>query len=192
MCREGKSIGETLVAMSQAQSRTRIWPYAFIVVAVCLVGGFALVRLGARYAIEAVLVGQTGPVTSREDWPDPLKSLAEDLGDAELDQASIQVYCLCQGFDPEYVWRMDATPGLFEHIEDRWGLSRIEDPDWRVLDGASSLSGVATPDWWSPQRDEGTLFFVSPQELAKEKGPRFKVALDTQRNVLFVHYWFNF
>ena len=182
--------------MNQPRSKASIWryvPLVLVVLAVCLVGGFGLlVLIGSSVIIDATMVGETGPVASPEAWPDPLKSLTEDLGEAELDRASIQVYCLCQGMDPEYVWRMDAAPGLFEHIEDRWGLSRIDNPNWRVLDGSSSLSGVATPDWWSPQRDKGTSFFVCPQELEGRKGDRFKVALDAERNTIFVHYWFNF
>lgn len=185
-CRESKSIE----SMNQPVSKTPVGHHTLLIVGVCLLGGFGLSLLLITWAgIHAFYVGETGLVTSREDWPDPLKSLAEELGETELDQASIQVYCLCQGFDPEYVWRMDAAPDLFEHIKDRWGLSRIEDPDWRVLDGSSPISGVATPDWWSLQREEGTSFFVSPNVLACEPGIRFQVALDEQRNVIFVHYW---
>jgi hypothetical protein len=181
--------------MNQQTSKNPIWRYSLIVlvvIAVCLIGAFTVMLLGSRGAIESMLVGETGPVTSAENWPSPLKSLAEGLGQAELDQTSIQVYCLCHGMDSEYVWVMDAALGLFDRIERRWGLSRIEHPNWRVLNGSSSLSGVATPDWWSPQRDDGTMFFVSPNELAKEKGDRFRVALDKQRNKIFVYYWFNF
>lgn len=182
--------------MNELQSKTPVTYYivfAVLILAACLLGGFALlVLVGGSMIVDAALVGETGPVTSFEDWPDPLKGLVGDLGEAELDQTSIRVYCLCHGMDSEYVWRMDAAPGLFEHVEERWDLSAIEDPDWHVLEGSSILSGVATPDWWSPQRDEGTSFYVCPQELAREKGSRFKVALDRERNIIFVHYWFNF
>ncbi|MBN2294409.1 MAG: hypothetical protein JXM70_18415 [Pirellulales bacterium] len=193
--RKLKSIDEILVPMNEPPSRSQSCSCVFLVltaIVVCFLGGFAVIWMGGGFIVEAVLVGETGPVTSRENWPDPLKSLAEELGETELDQTTIRVYCLCHGMDREYVWRMDAAPGLFEHIKERWGLTRIENPDWRILDGSSRLSGIATPDWWSPQQDGNTSFFVCPQELAKGKDDRFKVAFDEQRNVIFVHYWFNF
>ncbi|MBN2024587.1 MAG: hypothetical protein JW809_17540 [Pirellulales bacterium] len=140
----------------------------------------------------AMLVGNTGPVPSRDDWPDPLKSLVDEPNGVTIAPSTIQVHCLCQGWDPEFVWRMDATPGLFEHLKDRWKLTRISNPNWPVLKGRSRLSGVETPPWWSPRDDDDTTFFACPQTLAGEKDNRFQVALDKKQNTIFVHYWFNF
>jgi hypothetical protein len=88
--------------------------------------------------------------------------------------------------------RVDAGPGLLERLKLRWKLTQISHPDWPVLKGHSDISGVATPPWWSPKDDDDTTFFVCPQTLAGEKGDRFLVAFDGKRNVIFVHYWFNF
>jgi hypothetical protein len=162
------------------------------VVAIVLGGGLALINLASRDLIHAVMVGRTGPVTSQKDWPEPLQKMMNELGEVKLDPTSIQVYCLCHGMDPEYVWRMDAAPGLFEQIASKWKLTEVEDPKWRILSGASSLSGVATPSWWSPQKDKAMSYYVCPQTLAGETGNRFQVALDKEQNTVFVHYWFNF
>jgi hypothetical protein len=53
----------------------------------------------------AMLVGETGTIDSREQWPEPLRQIVED-STASISDESIRVFCLCQGFDPEYVWRM--------------------------------------------------------------------------------------
>ena len=149
-------------------------------------------RHASEQMIYDIMVGNTGPITSRDDWPRPLAALAEEPGSIKIDESTLHIYCLCQGMDPEYVWRMEATPGLFEHLSQRWELTQVENPKWSVLDGHSSLSGIATPPWWSPKRDSKTLFFACPQSLGGLKGDRFLVALDKKRNLIFVHYWFNF
>ncbi len=147
---------------------------------------------GDHAIVEAVFVGQTGTVTNPSDWPEPLKKLCDESKVMAIPTSTIQVHCLCHGMDYEYVWRMEATPGLFDHIKNRWELSPVSDPHWRVLDGTSSLSGESTPSWWSPSRDRNTMFYACRRSLAGEKGDRFQVALDKHRNVVFVHYWFNF
>jgi hypothetical protein len=145
-----------------------------------------------RQFFHAMFVGNTGPVRSRDDWPEPLKAILAEAKDDDLNEATIQVYCLCQGFDPEFVWRMDAAPDLLEHLKQRWKLTQVSHPNCKVLKGHSHNSGIATPPWWSPKDDDDTTFFVCPQTLAGRKGDRFLVALDARRNAIFVHYWFNF
>ncbi len=157
-----------------------------------VLAGFAVLRWSTEQAIEAMMVGNTGAVESRDDWPQPLKALTDESDGIEIDESTVEVHCLCQGFDPEYVWRMDAAPGLFEGISQRWKLSPVDDPKWYVLSGRSQLSGEPTPSWWSPQRDGQTSFFACPQTLGGHKGDRFQVAFDKKRNVIYVHYWFNF
>ena len=170
------------------------------ILAVLLLAGFLLLRLSSYMLIEAVIVGDTGPVTSSKEWPRPLTELVADSRRSDvdetdrfsIDESSLQIYCLCHGMDEEYVWRMDASPGLFEHIQEEWSLTQIENPNWPVLHGKSNLSGVPTPSWWSPKRDADTSFYVCPQTLARDKGDRFNVAFDKKRGVIFVRYWFNF
>lgn len=88
---------------------------------------------------------------------------------------------------------MDATPGLLEEIERRWKLSKTSDPQLYMLEGyRSDFSGVVTPEWWARRDDGRTFFYVSPQVLARGKSDRFHVAVDTNRNTIFVYYWFNF
>lgn len=138
------------------------------------------------------LVGKTGPVESSEDWPEQLKAILAEAKAIDVDESTIQVYCLCRVMDHEFVWRMDAGPGLLEHLKERWKLTQVPYPNRPVLRGRSSISGVATPPWWAPKDEVDTTFFVCPQTLAGEKGDRFLVAFDKSQNVVFVHYWFNF
>lgn len=171
------------------------WP-GLLAVVIFLVVGIAVLALFYRASnalISASVVGHTGPVELRDDWPRPLKELLDGAGAISSDESTIQVHCMCQGFDPEYVWRMEATPGLFAKIEGRWKLSKVSDHQLYKLEGyKSKLSGVATPAWWLPRDDGSTSFYVSPQVLARDKGDRFHVALDEKRNLIFVYYWFNF
>jgi hypothetical protein len=146
---------------------------------------------GLLSSFRAVIVAGTGPVASRDDWPRPLKELIAEE-EVDLDQSSIQVYCLCHGLETEHVWEMDAAPGLMEHLKQRWMLTQITRPSWPILTGRSQFSSVATPAWWTPKDDGNTAFFVNPQELAPDKGDRFEVAYDTTRKKIFVWYWFNF
>lgn len=165
----------------------------FIVTAIAavLVAGYVVINLAMHSFFHAILVGNTGPVPSPDDWPDPLKLLVNEPNGIDVDRSTIQVYCLCQGFDPEFIWRMDAAPGLFEHLKERWKLTPTDYANWPGPRGKSSRSGVATPPWWSPSVDD-TTFFVCSRSLAGEKGDRFLVAFDRHRNTLFVHYWLNF
>jgi hypothetical protein len=85
------------------------------ILAVLLAAYMAWDRAERRF-FHAVFVGKTGPVRSREEWPDPLKKIVAEAKEGDLDESTIQVYCLCQGFDPEFVcgW----TPG-----QDCWSAS---------------------------------------------------------------------
>jgi hypothetical protein len=175
-----------------ATSRNARWWTVGAGVVLFLVGGYAYLWRMHQF-FHGVLVGETGPVSLRADWPQPLKDLLADLEGIEIDESTIQVHRLCQGFDPEFVWRMDAAPGLFELIEKRWMLTRVDDPKWYKLEGyRSGISGVPTPAWWSPRDDGQTSFYVSPQVLAAGKSDRFHVALDEKRSTIWVYYWFNF
>ena len=145
-----------------------------------------------RSQYQAYLARMTGPVISRDDWPLPLKEVLEVPEGVELDESAIQVYCLNRGFDPEFVWRMDATPGLLEHLKQQWRLTQVAGPGSVMIQRKSRFSGIATPVWWSPKDDGDTMFFVNPNELEREKSDRLQVAYDAKQQAIFVWYWFNF
>jgi hypothetical protein len=88
-----------------------------------------VVWVGGGAIVDAVIVGNTGPVANPSDWPEPLQKLRKDFGATSLPTSKIQVHCLCHGMDHEYVWRMDAIPGLFKHIQKRWQLSPVSNPN---------------------------------------------------------------
>jgi hypothetical protein len=160
-------------------------------VVLCVVA-IVLFEISSREFFHALMVGKTGPVSSPKDWPKPLKELHVDGVRAKFQITNVQVYCLCQGFDPEYVWRMDSTPGLLDHLKRTWELSPAAEPTGIMRDGRSTLSGELAPSWWNPTESKNIEFYVCARTLAGEKGDRFQVALDADRNIIFVRYWFNF
>lgn len=157
-------------------------------IAVCIVV-IVWMNLSTRALIHAVMVGKTGPISSPDDWPQPLKDLCADAEHAKLKISEVQVHCLCQGFDPEYVWRMESTPGLLDYLKQKWGLSPVAEPRGVIRDGQSHLSGERAPSWWNPMESKNSEFYGT---LAGEKSDRFQVALDRSGNTIFVHYWFKF
>jgi hypothetical protein len=109
------------------------WRAALGGVALLLVGGIAFAIWqwrGFSQSMHDIFTGETGPVSSRADWPRPLKDLLDDSDGIEIDESTIQVHCLCGGvYDKEFVWRMDAAPGLFELLEKRWKLTLVNGTD---------------------------------------------------------------
>lgn len=163
-----------------------------VLVAIPLAGFVVWKRSMDRF-FHAMFVGDTGPVNKLEDWPHPLLESIDELDAAGLDRSTLKIHCLCQGFDPEYVWRMDGNAKMFKLLQNKWKLTQVANPAGFILmNGHSDLSGVATPAWWTPKQDGQTAFYVCPQELARDKGDRFQVAFDQKSETIFVHYWFNF
>ncbi|TWT80273.1 hypothetical protein CA13_16860 [Planctomycetes bacterium CA13] len=138
-----------------------------------------------------IFVGETGRVTSQDEWPNPLKRLLDETSLVK-DADHIQVHCLCQGFDPEYVWRMNGDAEAFSKLAARWQLTEVANPNWHVLNGHSRNSGHPTPPWWNPRKSNTASYHVCPRSLAGQKGDRFQVAFDDANETIFVHYWFNF
>ncbi|MFN7844294.1 MAG: hypothetical protein ACK5N9_21450 [Pirellula sp.] len=175
---------------SKSQVSTIMW-LAITAIIALLFGGFLVVYIGGGFIVEAVLVGRTGPVETRDKWPDPLKGLVDERQEIIID--SIKVYQLCQGMDSEYVFRFDAPTDLIDHIVEKWGLSEVHPTQLSsVFHGRSQLSGVATPDWWQPLSIQDIKCYVCPSTLSREKGNRFQLAYSESTRVLYVHYWFNF
>ncbi len=81
-----------------------------------IVGAGVMLFLGGGWMMRQyfvyVLAGNTGPMSLRADWPPPLKDVLDAPDGIEIDESTIKVHCLCQGFDPEFVWRMDAALGF--------------------------------------------------------------------------------
>lgn len=122
-----------------------------------------------------------------------MKDLTEKPVGIHCDAPDIRVHCLCNGWDREHVWRMDDRPDLFATIEREWELTEVHDPRYYLLEGfKSGLSRVPAPEWYSPHDDGDTSFYVSPAVLGEGESDFLHVAFDKKRNVIFVHYWFDF
>lgn len=177
----------------QAAPLSRRKLLVFAAIALLLVMGFIELRRAYREFFHAIYVGKTGPVPLRNDWPTALTNLLEEPEGIEIDESTIQVHALCRGaYDAEFVWRMDAVPGLLEYLEARWRLKPETNPKWRVLEGHGIVSSRAeTPSWWSPKDDDDTTFYFGPSFLRKgeERTAIYQVAFDKKRNTIFVHYY---
>lgn len=168
--------------------------FAVLAVIVLCVAAVVLVNIAMHQFFRAILVGKTGPVASPAEWPQPLKDLVADAARAKIEIQELQVHHMNEGFDPEYIWRMKASPGLFDFLKDRWKLSPMPPPEHGVFCGRSNFSGDPTPEWWSPinKGSAEVRFYGCKNVLAGEKGDLFRVALDEKRKIIFVQYHFNF
>jgi hypothetical protein len=180
--------------MQTSERKSQFGTLAWVVIAIVLslpIGGCLVLLIGSRLLIHAVVVGETGPVESRDKWPDPLKKLVVERPEVAID--TIKVYQLCQGCDPEYVIRFDAPTDLMDFVVETWELTEVSSPRLpSVFKGRSQISGVATPEWWKPSSIQDIKYYVCPRTLAGEKSDRFQVAYSESTKVLYVHYWFNF
>ena len=137
------------------------------------------------------VAGEPGPAASPADWPKPLKALVADAK-AEEDRVAVkilEVQCMCQGWEKEFIWRMESTPGLFDFLKKRWALSAMPSPERGIFCGYSMYSGDETPSWWTPKERKGTEFYACRRTIASEAGDRFQVAVDDERQLIFVHYY---
>jgi hypothetical protein len=167
------------------------WLLAAIVAIVVCIAAVVLFNIAMHGFFRAVIVGETEAVESPDAWPKPLKDLVKDAARAKVGIKGVRVHCTCQAFDPEYIWQMKATRGLFDLLKARWQLSPTSVPTYGVFCGKSNLSGDVTPDWWSPKKNARTRFYASKRSL-EGKGDIFVVAVDEEREIIFVHYHYNF
>lgn len=185
---------QELFKMQTSEKKSQYGTLAWVVIAtvfVVLIGGCLVSLIGSRLLIQSVVVGETGPVDSSVKWPDPLKKLVEARPDIAMD--TIKVYQLCQGFDAEYVMRINAPPGLMDYLVETWELTEVSSPLLpTVFHGRSQISGVTTPEWWEPSSNQDIKYYVCPRTLVGEKSDRFQVAYSESTKGLYVHYWFNF
>jgi hypothetical protein len=182
----------TLLMTSQ---KGRQWTFG-VAVALFLFGGIAFSVWWDRQwsqAMHGVFAGNTGPVSLRADWPQPLKELLDESRGIKIDESTIQVHCLNGGaYDQEFVWRMDAAPGLFELLESRWKLTPVDGPEWGIFEGyVAPLTHVRAPDWWSPRDDGQTSFYESPYGF-EGRGDRFHIAVDGERSTIWVQFRYKF
>ena len=179
----------------QAQNQLQQFRLRSLFILMCLValslGLFLALLRGMKEFFHAIVVGETGAIEVRELWPKPLEMLDEG-SPFEISQQTLRVHCMCQGFDPEYVWRMDGDQEQMDHLIQQWKLTQVTMPRSKIFIGQSSLSGLPVPDWWKPSQIKDVVYYVCPSTLAGEKGDRFQVAFSEQEGTIYVHHWFNF
>lgn len=166
-------------------------PLLIGVAVLMLVAGVAVWYLYRMHAFFHGFVAGNGrfPVTSAEEWPKPLKALVKDATEKKIEVRDLRVECMCKGYETEYVWRMQSTPGLFEFLVARWKLSSVPPSDHGIFCGTSMYSGDYTPEWWSPMETPKTRFYICSRRLANEYGDQFQVAIDDDRQLIFVQYY---
>ena len=146
---------------------------------------------GMKEFFQAAVVGETGSIEVREHWPKPLEQLVKE-SPFEISTQTLRVHCMCQGFDPEYVWRIAGDPKQMDHLVQKWKLTQVTMPRSKIFTGRSSFSGLPVPDWWKPSQIKDIVYYVCPSTLEGEKGDRYQVAFTGQEGTIYVHYWFNF
>ena len=156
---------------------------------IALLLGLIVGYLNSMHAFfHGFVAGPPRPMNSPEDWPRPLKDLVADAKHANVAVQELEVQCMCQGWEVEYIWRMRLTPGLVDFLRARWKLSAATWPINGLFCGASSLSGDRTPAWWSPQEGGKTAYYVCSRSKAGEYGDHFQVGIDEDRQLIFVRY----
>lgn len=179
----------TREATSQFKLRTL---FVVTTVVAMLLGGCLLWDRAVNQLIYDFAVGKTGPVESRDDWPEVLIALTRECPHS-IEMDSVRVYCLCNGMDREYAISMEASPEVFDDVIRQWKLVKVPNPIMkRVFEGRSPLSGVQTPAWWNAAAIADITYYACPSTLEGEKGHRFQAAYTKDGNTLFIHYWFNF
>ena len=96
---------------------------------------------------------------------------------------------MCQGYESEYIWKIRLTPGLLDFLKARWELSPMQPPGEGIFCGQSMISGDKTPSWWSPVEGHNTHYYIGRLAKDMEFGDHFRVAVDKDRQLVFIHYW---
>ncbi|MEN6450078.1 MAG: hypothetical protein ABFC96_06280 [Thermoguttaceae bacterium] len=168
------------------------WALILVLIVLLVAGGFLLAM---RQFFHGMVAGNPGPVTSASQWPKPLQQLTSDAKRERIQVLDLEVQCMCKGMETEYVWRMRLTPQFFDFLEKRWKLSPVPRSEHGIYSGRSMYSGEKTPEWWSPMQNENAKFYESERLSAAARavpegtfGDQFRVAVDADRQVIFVHY----
>jgi hypothetical protein len=182
---------ESQPIVSPKPSRSKIRTILVVVLVVLLLSGLGVwyVNHRMRAFFHAFVAGEPGPVTSADEWPRPLKELVKDAEFAKIAVQNLEIQCMCRGWETEYVWRMQSTSVLCDFLKKRWKLSPIPPPEHGIFCGRSMNSGEKAPEWWSPKESLKTQFYACSRRMAREYGDQFQVAIDDERQLIFVHYY---
>ena len=131
----------------------------------------------------AAMIGDSGSVQSAENWPRPVDEIFDRATDHEVAIRNLNVFCLADGLVSEYVWRIDATHGLLELMQNEYELIAQDLPEGRI---AQLREG--SPPWWAPLDDTHTVFFKGRSSNLGGKGDQFDVFYDRSKEVIFVYY----
>ncbi len=84
--------------------------------------------------VATVAVNRNFPITSRDDWPRPLKELLEDADRRQIKVEQIKVYERTDGlsFDETYFWQTKDSTGAFALMNERWRLLPMDKSDGKV------------------------------------------------------------
>ena len=99
-----------MVLPRRSKARPSLAPKKFGCLAFVAFSALAIVAL-ACFCVAAVTVTRNLPVTSRDDWPRPLKELLEDADRRQIKVEQIKVYCTENFFDETYFWQTKDSAG---------------------------------------------------------------------------------
>jgi hypothetical protein len=144
-----------------------------------ILGAIAWVNNRMNSFFDAVVVGNSGPVTSPEEWPSALKTLAESASEESIELNGLHVHCLASGMAIEYIWRMDTTPGMFKLMKKKFRLTPSAKPPGDLFVRQPEL-----PKWWNPLVSDSTEYFAARSSLDDV----YCVLHDEEHELLYVYY----
>lgn len=133
-----------------------------------------------------------GPLTAVTDWPEPIQDLHASLDASGADTSSFSVYLL-------YGQPGQVLSTVVCRIE-------IDDAGWGAIAGKLDLQPIPTAEgialysnivassdssWW-PATNSTSDYFASARLLAGDEGDLYYAARDSEKQIAYVHYYFNF
>lgn len=124
-----------------------------------------------------------------DDWP-PHLSFIKAKNRLAADP-STKIYILRDGFDLEYIWRIQYTEQLLNSLKTEWSLAEIQStPTWPILELTSESLNQTVPSWWKFNLDNAGdfSFFNGPKSSATGEGSHVQIVVDKQKSFVFGHY----
>lgn len=153
----------------------------FIAVFACLCGGLVRMR-------DAFKGPEPGIVTERRELPASW-SYAEEAADrAKVDLSGIEFYRISQGFDDDYMIRLDYTPERLQFFVKFRSFSPVTTPTWHI-----GRFWEYMPGGWTTRKDSWNVdFYICDGWLRGDEGDLYVMMYDKQAGKLYIWYHFNF
>ena len=135
-----------------------------------------------------------GPLATETEWPEPIREMHTAMAKADVDLQSFAVYLL-YGQPGQtlstVVCRMDSSSDALDVLTSHLDLKPITCDDSARWAGNEVLQYTSS-DWWAPDDDDNARYYASNNLVVGDEADQYVVAHDVSRNIIFIHYYFNF